>query len=200
MAVCWYFYRFDYARYLMLERSLQVATTPEALADLLEDVAAESIAEDLAMRAISLSEARQLLIQTACCLGEPLPFDRGFPRFIATLGQGKGAEDVAELLSDLLGGRNLDSWLAPPASLLGFLTTAETAALHAGYSDLSRRGRLRLGRRRGRRRRGGVWGATVAFMRRLFDLGPLPEDIWRLLGNLLAEAVEQEQGIAVVAA
>jgi hypothetical protein len=201
MSICWYIYRFDYGRYLELRPLLRCATTPEALMALVEGPETEAIAQAAVERAIPLPEARHGFVQSLCCLGDPLLFDRGFPRLVASLGRRRAAEDAAELLREVLaGGKNLESWMLPAPGLVGFLTPDETAALHRDYSvlKLARLGMGRAGRKR-RKRRGGLFGTIGAFLRLLLDRGPQPDDVLRLLGDLIEEAAGQEEGIAVVA-
>ncbi|HZO91374.1 MAG TPA: hypothetical protein VFB38_23830 [Chthonomonadaceae bacterium] len=202
MAVCWYFYRFDYARYLALRPALRSATQPAAFAAIAEGAETEAIVTSLEEGTLTLSEARNAFVQAVCCLGDPLILERGLPRFVAALRRRRGAEDAAELLGELLtGGKNMETWLLPASGLIGFLTPEETQMLRNYYATVPRRGSLRWGtaRRRGVRR-GGLVGACVGFVARLFDRGPQLEEMLPLLGDLIEEAANASEGLAVVAA
>jgi hypothetical protein len=198
MEVRWRFYRFDYARYLELRPALRSATTPVAFAALADGPETQAIVDALLENAISLTEARQTFVQVACCPGDPLPLDKGFPRLVGALARKRGAEDAAELLAEMAaGGKNLEAWLLPATDLIGFLTPEETARLHQSYAVLSRGG-LRMGQAR-RVRRGGLLGGMTGFLRNLFDRGLQTQEMLPLLGSLIEEAVENGEGIAVIA-
>jgi hypothetical protein len=198
MEVRWRFYRFDYRRYLELRPALRAATTPEAFAALADSPETQAIVDALLEDAISLAEARQAFVQAACCPGDPLPLDSGFPRFVGALARRRGAEEAAELLTEMAaGGKNLEAWLLPAAGLIGFLTPEETARLYRSYAVLSRRG-LGMGQA-GRARRGGLLGGVTGFLRSLFDRGPQMQEMLPLLGSLIEEAVENGEGLAAVA-
>jgi hypothetical protein len=198
MEVRWRFYRFAYMRYLELRPALRSATTPDAFAALADSPETQAIVDALLENAISLTEARQAFVQATCCPGDALPLDSGFPRFVGALARKRGAEDAAELLTEMAaGGKNLEAWLLPAAGLIGFLTPEETMRLYQSYAVLSR-GSL-AGQAR-RVRRGGLLGGMTGFLRILFDRGPQMQEMLPLLGSLIEEAVENGEGIAVIAA
>lgn len=205
MQVSWNFYRFDYARFLMLRPLLRAASMPEAFAAFGEGAEVEVIAEAVAEQSLTLEEARNALILVLCCEGDPLPVDASFPRFVAALSRRRGAEDAAEMLGGLVsGGKHVEAWMAAEDGITGLLTPDETMQLYAACQPLlSRRGRSlsQVGGRQGRRtRRGGLVGACINFARHLFNLGPLPDDLLLLLGMLLKESQANEQGIAITIA
>lgn len=203
MGGCWYFYRFDYARYTEMRPTLRAATSPTTFATLAVGAETQAIVDALMEGEMSLLSARQAFVQAVCCLGEPLLFDRGLPRFVAVLARRRGAEDAAELLGEMLaGGKNLEPWLMPPAGLLGFLKPEETLELQRSYATLSRKGRLGVakGAQPRRRRRGGLIGRLLGFGRRLFNSDPEADEMLLPLAELIAEAVTNGEGIAVVAA
>ncbi len=205
MEVGWYFYRFDYARYLELRPALRSSTTPAAFAALAEDPETAALAEALHEETITVSEARKAFVQAACCLGDPLQLESGLPRFITALARRPGKEDAAELLGEMLaGGKHLEDWLLPATGLSGFLTPDETHALQQSYRALPPRRRPKRQAdsptKRRSRRRGGLVGLCVGFVARLFDRGPQPDDIYHLLGELIDEAARNGEGLAVVAA
>ena len=205
MQVSWNFYRFDYAQFLILRPLLRATTAPEAFAAFGEDTEMETIAEAVAEQSLTPEEARNALLLTLCCDGDPLPIDASFPRFLAALARRKGAEGAAELLGDLVsGGKGVEAWMAADDGITGLLTPDETAQLYTMFQPLlTRRGRSlsSVGGKKGRRmRRGGLAGACVSFVRHLFNLGPLPDDLLPLLGRLLQEAQANGQGIAITIA
>jgi hypothetical protein len=201
MGVSWYFYRFDYERYVEVRPALRSATRPGAFSAISETPEMQTIVESLSDGLITPSQARHGFVESLCCLGDPLPFDRGFPRFIAAMARRSSAADAAELLGSMVaGGKNMEAWLLPASGLVGFLTPPETVRLQEAYASLRRRGRLGSGRHGKRLRHGGLVGAIVGFGRSLLDRGPQPDEMLRQLGDLIDEAVEDGDGIAVVAA
>src|SRR5437879_4486361 len=127
MSACWYFYRFDYARYLALRPTLRAAVSPASFECLADDRETETIVEAVENREMSLLEAKQAIVQELCCRGEPIPFQKGFPCFVAALGRNYEVEEGTELLAQILaGGKNLEAWLLPAGGLNGFLTPEET--------------------------------------------------------------------------
>jgi hypothetical protein len=83
-------------------------------------------------------------------------------------------------------------------ALIGFLTPDEVVSLSRSYSVVAKRGRLN--RHGKRRRRGGLLGTVTGFFRRLFDREVPDDEMLRLLGELIAEAEENGEGLAVIAA
>ena len=192
----WHFYRFDFARYLQLRPALRSASTPEAFAAIADAPETQSLAALLESEEISREEARHAWLRAVCCLGDALLLDTGFPRFVAALGRRRGAEDAAQILCDLAaGGKNIEAWLLPSYGLVGLLTPDETAALAAHCRPLRGKMGMRVGKRR--RRRGGLLGALSAFFRSLFDRSPRTEEMMPLLLELIDNAAERGEGIAV---
>jgi hypothetical protein len=220
MDVAWYCYRFDYDRFLRLRPMLRAAATPAALAALTQgfetdfrlqargdangdamnvDTMVEAIVDSLDEGDATLSEARAALVCHLCCRGEPLPFDNGLPRAIAGLQRASGMEEAGELLSAMLtGGRNMEPWMIPSAGLAGFLTPQEASALYVSLVAWRAQAYSRRHTRAGRPV-GGLFAAGARLMRHLLNLGPLPEETLRLVGQLLHEAASQQEGIAAVA-
>ena len=200
MTVSWKFYRFDYGRYLELRPELRTAEDPAEFAALSEtdvtDAVVDALTNDLGE--IEPEYARNVFVQTLCCVGEPLPLDPGLLRIVARLAHTRGTEDLGEQLEALLGGSvNLEPWLMPtrnlPMALLGFLTPQETQTLHGTCAEVFRTG----GKSRKRRRRGGLINRAGEFVRQLLALELKPEESLALLGELIAEAAERNEGIAV---
>src|ERR1041385_7903025 len=104
MTACWYFHRFDYTRYLALRPKLRAAVAPAAFESLADSLEIETIVEALENRELSLLEAKQACVQELCCRGEPIPFQKGFPSFIASLSRSREVEEGTELLSQMLAG------------------------------------------------------------------------------------------------
>ena len=205
MQARWNVYCFDYARYLELRPRLRAAATADAFAALSEGPEGEAIAQAVLEQTLAPEEARNALVLALCCAGDPLPLDATFPRFLAALARRNGAEDAAETLGALVsGGKPVEAWLNAPDGIFGWITPEETQALYRSYSPLiGRRGRsmARVGRASARRvRRGGLVGVVVSFIRHLFNSGPQPDDLLRLLGHLLADAYAQNYGLAVTPA
>lgn len=201
MEVCWLFYRFDYDRYLAMRPALRSATTPPAFAVLAIGPETEAIVDALVDGKATLLEAREAFVRSLCCLGDPLPFDKGFPRILAALGRYPGAVEAAELLGEMVaGGKNMEPWFYPAPGLVGLLTPEETAALHHSFARVAGQGHLIAGKRKRRRkRRGGLIGACAGFLRLLLDLDPEPDEMVDLLGELIDDAARRGQGIAVAA-
>ena len=205
MQARWNVYCFDYARYLELRPRLRSALTADAFLALAEGPEGEAIAQAVLEETLTPEEARNALVTALCCVGDPLPLDATFPRFLAALARRNGAEDAAEALGALVsGGKPVEAWLNAPDGVLGWLTPDETRALYHSYAPLTgRRGRsmARVGRASRRRvRRGGLVGAVTSFVRHLFNSGPQPDDLLRLLGYLIEEANKQNYGLAVTPA
>ena len=205
MQVSWNIYRFNYSQFIVLRPLLRAATEPEAFAAFGEGAEIEAIVDAVAEQSLTPEEARNALLVALCCEGDALPVDASFSRFVAALARRKGAEDAAEMLGDLVsGGKTVEAWMAAEDGIVGLLTPEETRQLYHTYRPLLlRRGRSmsQMGAKKGRRaRRGGLVGACVSFVRHLFNLGPLPDDLLLLLGALLKEAQANEQGIAVTIA
>jgi hypothetical protein len=198
MDIHWYCYRFDYAQYLRLRPALRAATTPAALEAVAGGRDADAIIEAFTAEEILLTEARASLVELLCCVGEPLPFDYGLPRIVAGLERATGMEEAAHLLSGLLsGGRNMEPWLLPSSGLTGFLTPQEATALHVSYVAWRSTNHGRRRKTRRRQPQGGIQKCIV-LLQNLLAGGPQPDEIHRLLGQLLEEAARTDCGIAAV--
>jgi hypothetical protein len=199
MNVHWYCYRFDHDFFLRLRPPLRAATTPAALIALAEGPEVTAIADALEDGETTLTQARTALIQATCCLGEPLPFDRGLPRTLARLARTEGMEDAALLLTEMLSaGRNMEPWLQPSSGIVGFLTPQESSAVYVSFiAWCSRRSGAR--RTNSQTRKGGLLPGCAGLIRQLLNGGPDPEDTLRLLGQLLDDAAHHRAGIAAVA-
>ena len=199
MSDSWKCYRFDYSRYLELRPGLRAAHETEAFAALSENDITEAVVDAVRFGEIGPEHARNVFVQTMCCLGDPLPLDPGLLRIVARLAHTRGTEDLGEQLEALLGGgMNLELWSVPRSGvqvpLLGFLTPEQTQALCRDYQEVFRTG----GKSRKRRRRGGLVGKVGAFVRQLLVLELKPEESLALLGEMMAAAVERNEGIAVI--
>jgi hypothetical protein len=195
----WNFYRFDFAKYVAVRPVLRVATTASVLAGLVEDAETQAIVDALSDGEIPPLEARQAFVKAACCVGEPLFVDRGFPRLLAGLTRHRDGAEVAELLGELLAGKkNLEPWLMPPAGLTGFLNPQETRQMVGYLSRYVAAGGFREGRA-GRGGGGPLWTASFRFVLRLFDRAPQSHDLLLLLEDFFEEAVRRKEGVAVVA-
>ncbi len=199
MDAVWNLYRFNHYRFVQIRPLLRSAADPAAFAALAEGPETEAIVEALIEGELDIVGARQDISITLCCVGEPLPCPRHFPRILQQMRDDVRTEEGTEMLSDAIAGaRNLESWLRPPGKLAGLLTPDETKTVYEAYWTAE--GRRRLPRRKRAKpvRRGGLLVAIDTFFRRLFDRGLAAHEVYRLLGQLLEEAVENGQGIAVV--
>ncbi|HLJ57587.1 MAG TPA: hypothetical protein VKT77_21300 [Chthonomonadaceae bacterium] len=198
MDAYWNLYRFDYSRFVMLLPSVRSALDPTAFASLSDSQETDAIVEALVEGDIEVVPARHDLVISLCCIGEPLPCPRQFLKILQKMRSNPRSEAGMDILADAFAaGRNLEAALRPPGRLAGLLTPAETADVYASYWKGGARG---LPQRRPRIRRGGLVGAIGGFFRRLFDRGLAEDELRRLLGDLLEEAVENGEGMAVVLA
>jgi hypothetical protein len=199
MAVVWNLYRFDYSRYVQVRPHLRKAQDPAAFAALAEGPEADAIVEALIEGDVDVIAARHAFLIAYCCVGEPLPCTRRFPRILKRLRQDVRTEVGTEMLADALAaGKNLESWLLPDAELVGFLTPAEAKVVLDAYRMAETRYKLARQPRSSRVRRGGLLQVFSTFFRRLFDRGLAADEMYRLLGELLEDAAIYNQGIAVV--
>ena len=199
MKVYWSFYLFNYEHYLEILPILRKAESGEDLRPLCLERANEFIEEDIENQFLSISEARAEILVTQCCIGEPLALDRSFVRFASAHAEEDNDAGI-QLLGELLsGGKNMDPCLLPASRLMGFLTPDETLVLYTTCVPTANPNR-RSGRRKKRRRIGGVVGACIRFVRLLLDREPHGEELFALLLELLAEAVRRGDGIAVLKA
>ena len=198
MSGSWQFYRFDYNHYLDLRPALRAAEQPNDFRSISENPLTDAVVEALHAEELDAGSARNAFVQAVCCSGDPLLLDPGLLRIVARLSHARGTEDLGEQLESLLGGSvNLEPWLLPgtalPVTLLGFLTPQQTRTLYETYGSVFRTG----GKGRTRRRRGGLIGKVGAFWRQLLTLELKPEESLSLLGELIADASERNEGIAV---
>jgi hypothetical protein len=199
MAVVWNLYRFDYSRYVQARPHLRKAQDPAAFAALAEGPETDALVEALIEGDVDIVAARHAFLIAYCCVGEPLPCTRRFPRILKQLRQDVRTEAGTEMLADAFAaGKNLESWLLPDAELVGFLTPPEAKVVLDAYRLAETRQRLTRQSRSRRIRRGGLLQVFSTFFRRLFDRGLAADETYRLLGELLEDAVGNDQGIAVV--
>lgn len=195
----WNLYRFDHYRFVQLRPALRCASDAATFASLAEGPASEAIVEALIEGDVDVVGARQDFLIALCCIGEPVPCPKRFPRILQRMRTDVRTEEGAEILSDAIaGGRNLDNWLLPAGKLAGILTPDETSTVYQAYSTADALGRLGRLKRHQSVRKGGLLSGIVTFFRRLFDWGLAGDEVYRLLGQLLEEAVACGQGIAVV--
>jgi hypothetical protein len=199
MTAVWNLYRFDYYRFLQLRPQLRTAVDADEFAAIDAGPGADAIVEALIERELDGIQARQAMLIACCCVGDPMPCPRHLPAVLKRLLQHAQAEAGADLLIDAIAGaRNMESWLQPRGQLVGFLTPDETRSVLDAYvlADAS----ARLARRKSHRpaRHGGVLHVLLTFLRRAFDRDLPAEELYRLLGELLEEAVSHGNGIAVV--
>ncbi len=200
MDVAWNLYRFDYARYVQIRPLLRTAVEAPAFAAVSDCPETDAIVEALIDGEVVPTEARQAFVISLCCVGDALPCPRSFPLILKQIRRDIRSEAGAEMLTDAIaGGRNLDTWLRPSAKFAGFLTPDETSTVWGLYKLAELRVRAPYERSRGRTRRGGLINNAASFVRRLFDLGLGADEVYRLLGELLEDAVYHSQGVAVVA-
>jgi len=200
MTAVWNLYRFDYIRFVEIRPYLRTAAEPADFAALSQGAETDAIVEAVIEGDLNAISARHAFLLACCCVGQPLPCPRRFPRILKQLRQDIHTEAGTDLLSDAMAGRrNLETWLQPRGEVLGLLTPAETSDVLAAY--LMAESAHRLSRARGGRRlrRGGLLNAFATFFRRLFDRGLAADEVFRLLGDLLETAVANGEGIAVIA-
>ena len=197
--ITWNLYRFDYLRYVEMRPILRAAKEPAAFASLADQPETDAIVEALIEGDIDAVGARQAFLIASCCIGESLPCPSDFPRILRRLRRDIKTEAGIELLSDAIAGaRNMDTWLLPKGQLAGFLTPVETEAVLDAYRLAKTRRSPGRPPKRTRARRGGLLPGIATFLRRLFDRGLAADELYRLLGELLEEAVDNDEGIAVV--
>lgn len=195
----WNLYRFDHYRFVQVRPQLRSAADPAAFAALAEGPETDAIVEALIEGDVDIAGARQDVLIALCCVGEPLPCPKRFPRILQRMRHDVRTEEGTEMLTDAIAGaRNLDTWLRPPGKLAGFLTPDETSAVYQAYWTADSRGRPPHRKTDRPMRRGGLLSAIATFFRRLFDRGLATDEVYRLLGELLEEAVANGQGIAVI--
>jgi len=199
MAKVWNLYRFDFARFLLLRPELRIANQASEFALLGDSPDIEAIVVALVDGEIDAVAARHSVLIALCCVGEPVSCPLRFTRTLQMMRRNVRAEIGIEMLSDAIAGqRNIEPWLRPDGKLVGYLTPDETVkVLEAlNISELVRG--FNPGRRSPRVRRGGLVGGVRTFFRRLFDRGPANDEVSRLLGEMLEEAVSNREGIAVI--
>lgn len=189
----WYFYHFDYSRYLEMRPYLGRAYSVTSFEPLLIDAESQTIVEELSEGTISYTTARHALVEHFCCLGEPLTFEKELPRFINMLNKKPEGEEASTLLSELLaGGKNLDKWLLPTEKIVGFLKPVQTESLEESLLYYRKKYR--------RRRKNGILTPITSIILNIFDAPPLPRTVMERLLPFLQEAIQEGLGIAVVIA
>src|SRR5436853_6049754 len=81
----WNLYRFDYLRYVDVRPRLRSAKEPAAFASLADQPETDAIVEALIEGDIDPTSARQAFLITLCCIAEPLPCPKEFPRVLRRL-------------------------------------------------------------------------------------------------------------------
>jgi hypothetical protein len=200
MHVQWYLYRFDHARYLTLRPLLRAAVKPADFAALTGTPELDAILEAFEAGEITVGEARSSFVQELCFSGAPLPADAALARLVSALQRVSGLEDSGDLLNAMLsGGAHIEPWLRPTAGLTGCLTPLEVAQIHRSWITAEPRV-LRHASLAGRRvRRGGLLRPAIRLLQHLQAGGPQPDDLFRLLFDLIVEAVGSDEGLAAVA-
>lgn len=193
MRTNWYLYHFDFERYLELRPLLGRATDPTWIEPLVRDAETQTIYDELIEGAITLEIARHAMVETQCCVGEPLVFSKEIPLLVSSLGKHKEGTEAATILSELLsGGHNLDKWLLPPRKTYGFLKPSETTELAESL--------LYYLKKRRRKRQHGLFRTIYRMLLVLFDAPPSSRDTLEHLTPFVVEAMENGLGIAVVIA
>lgn len=204
MAICWYFYRFDYAAYTVFRPALRSATTPAAFATLADCPDTLEIVEELLHRDITVETAKHKFVLAKCLLGDPMPIDTSFARFVAGLARRKGFEDAADVLSELIeGGKNRETWLAGDSGISGYLKPEELVlleCLHDGVPKRNRLGATGSPERRRAAQRGGILGAGANFARQLIVPLSAEDDMLIELCELLNASNAHHDGIIVISA
>ena len=199
--VRWNLYRFDYVRFVELRPFLRSASAPSAFAELADSPDTDAIVAAFNEGEIDVVAARQAIVISIGCVGEPLPFPNNFAGVLRRLRKDIRGEEGFEILIDaIVGGRNIETWLAPGGELVGLLTPTEVKTVLDAYRSGSSSTRKRLEPSLRPKRRGGLLPNIATFLRHLFDRGLAIDELYRLLGELLEEAVSNGEGIAVVTA
>src|SRR5579862_3061108 len=199
MHVQWALYRFDHARFLALRPQLRAAATSADLARLACTAETCAVAEAFEEGEITVGEARSMIVQALCFDGAPLPVDAGLLRLVAALQRIAALEDSGELLNAMLsGGHHIEPWLRPAAGLVGFLTPEEVYQIHTTWLAAEPRALKRAQSAGAPRRRGGLLRPLIQLLQHLRASGPPPGDLFRLLNELLADAVGSNEGIAAL--
>jgi hypothetical protein len=189
----WYFYHFDYSRYLEIRPYLGRAYSVTSFDPLLIDVESQTIVEELIEGTISYTTARHALVQHFCCLGEPLTFEKELPRFVNTLMYKPEGDEACTLLSELLaGGLNLDKWLLPSEKIVGFLKPVQAERLEESLLYYRRKNRKRT--------KNGILTPVFDLVIHILDIPPQPKTVMDRLLPFLQEAISEGLGIAVVIA
>ena len=102
MSANWYLYHFDYDRYGELCLALGCIKILEDLEPLIQDPESQTIYDELLEDSISLEVALHALVETQCCIEEPLVFANEMPLLAAHLGKRREGQEAATILSELL--------------------------------------------------------------------------------------------------
>ncbi len=189
----WYLYHFDFERYLELRPILGRAHDPASLEPLVQDTETQTIYDELLEGSITLAVARHAMVETLCCIGEPLVFARELSRLVSHLSKIKEGIEASIILSELLsGGYNLDKWLLPPCKTYGFLKPSQTVELAESL--------LYYLKKRKRKPGHGILRFLHRILLGLTDAPPPERDTLEHLTPFIVEAAENGFGVAVVIA
>ncbi len=126
----WYFYHCDYPRYETMRPQLRQAQEYVDFGSLALNPESREVIADFAENQLSIYEARQAMVETQCCLGEPFVVGKTFVRIPRYLKRFEEGSTASALLEDLLfGGLNMKDWNKEPERLIGVLTPEERRAL-----------------------------------------------------------------------
>ena len=196
-AVYWYFYAFDYGKYIDLSKLLANARSPGYFSAISNDDETKAICKKLQDGMLSYPQARQHFVQKVCCLEEPAVFDSSLLRVLGRFTKQRDAFEISTILSELMGGKkNLENWMLPAKGIVGFLTPDEVHYLYELYAPRIKTGELTLYSTKSRQ--GGFLSACLEFIRRLFDRSMREEDVVELLGEAIHEAHRNNHGLAVI--
>lgn len=126
----WYFYHCDYPRYKEMRPLLRYAHAPRDFGSLAFNIESREVLKEFAENDISLVQARQEMVETQCCMGDPFVVGREFTRVITFLNRFEAGNTGSILLEDMLfGGLNMLDWDKEPQRLVGVLTPQERRGL-----------------------------------------------------------------------
>ena len=193
MASTWLITRFDYRRYVSIRPLVRPARDAAAFHKAAFDSSTEAIARSVEEGALSPADARAAFVQSACCVGQPLTFDGGLPRLVIELGRMDGGDQASEILESVVAGaHNLENWLGAGSGLLGFLKPDEVRLLNDAFAlcPSVSNAAFRTG--------GGVLSHLLGFTRRMVDKRPEWHEMLVPLSEFITDAVQREDGIAVL--
>ena len=198
MAITWHLYRFDYEEYLQLKPLLSVANSSESLDAIAITQNLKAVTDALINEEIDIAEARQAIVLSKCCLGEPIHLDRAFLRYLTKLRRDHNTEESAEIIGEALaGGANLESWLQPPGELLSFLTPHETKRLNQSLPNQNQSS-SGDGSAPRKKANSSAFSSFTSILKRMFDFAPSSEEAFDLFSDLIEIASERNEGIVFV--